>query len=89
MCYYTTPVLRVQEVVDEVKRIEHTEDYQCLEYSKELQERLEAVGVGSSVIIGQQPNVDYKHAIVGIWIEPQTGELVNVKDFEFEYIYNE
>ena len=83
------PKYRFQEIIDEVTEVEYVEDNQCLEFSKDLHSRLKAQGIGSSIIIGQQPNVDYKHAIVGVWIEPQTGELVDINDFEFEYIYKE
>jgi len=57
---------------------EYTEDYRCLDFSKDLQAELEGQGIMSSIISGY--NGEGKHAWVAVWFEPQTGEIIRVDD---------
>lgn len=52
------------------------EEYNCLNFSEDAKMALEGIGIRSSVIRVHEPGRDYDHAIVGVWIEPQSAELV-------------
>lgn len=63
---------------EEVKKGVYSDDYQCLDFSSDLHEKLEKQGIDSRInIVKQDGNTDEYHAVVSIQIEPQTGEAVN------------
>lgn len=76
--------------LQKISQHEYTEDYRCVDFSKDLIKELEKIGIQSSMIVGESPETleDDKigHAWVGIWIEPQTGEFT--KDYQLDKINN-
>lgn len=72
---------RLSLVLDQIEKRPYTEDYKCLNFSKDLKRSLERIGIQSEVVIGESPTTLkqplIKHAWVGIWIEPQTGNFTN------------
>lgn|GEM_PF-5578455 len=61
-----------------IAKHEYTDDYQCLQFSQDLQKELKNKGIHSSIIIVKQ--LDNLHAVVGVWFEPQTGEYADETD---------
>ena len=74
---------KLDGVLREVSRMEYGEN-KCLDFSNKLVEELNKIGIQSEVVIGESPETlllnDVRHAWVGIWIEPQTGNLT--KDYD-------
>lgn len=63
------------EVLIKVKKIEYG-DKKCKHFSETLNEELNKIGIQSEIVIGESPKTlkePWKHAWVGVWIEPQTG----------------
>lgn len=68
---------------EEVRKGVYSDDYQCLDFSSDLQEKLEKQGIDSRIsIVRQEGNTDEYHAVVSIQIEPQTGEAVNYETID-------
>lgn len=63
---------------EEVRKGTYSDNYQCLDFSSDLQEKLKKQGIDSRIsIVKQNGNTDEYHAIVSIQIEPQTGEAAD------------
>ena len=52
--------------------------YNCVNFSNDLVEKLNRAGYASEVVVGDTPRG--RHAWVAIWVEPITGEVVQVDD---------
>jgi len=66
----------VGTVTGAVAEANYTKDYACFDFSRDLKDMLQKVGVPSKIdIIKPKTGKDY-HAIVSIQIEPQTGSFV-------------
>jgi len=50
------------------------ENYNCVNFSKDLQKELQKIGIKSEMIYGWHEG--QKHVWIGIWIEPQTGKFI-------------
>ena len=61
------------------------DNYNCINFSKDANEKLIYQGINSSIIIGENDNKEYTHAFLGIWIDPQTGNYVT--DYTFKDVY--
>ena len=76
----------LQKTIEKISQTEYNIDsYNCLDFSKDGQALLYSEGMGSSIIIGQKEGAENPHAFLGVWIEPQTGELISNYDFERVY----
>jgi len=51
------------------------ETHNCVNFSKELKEKLEDIGIKSEVIYGKQDGKN--HAWIGVFIEPQRAEFIS------------
>ena len=73
--------LPIELALIKIRSNQYTEDYRCGEFSRDLVKELEKRGIQSSVIIGESPTTakqeNIVHAWVGIWFEPQTGQLTH------------
>ena len=60
---------------------EYTDDYKCLDFSRDLQNELSKYGIQSEIVIGEDENTAkeemLKHAWISVWIESQTGEFTD------------
>jgi len=65
--------------VEQAKSATYTDKYQCLDFSKDLSQKLAAIGIGSSIEIVQTEKANEYHAIVSLQIDPQSGAIVNYK----------
>lgn len=62
--------------------------YNCVDFSQDAQEQLKSENIGSNVVVIQKDiNSKTTHAILGVWIDPQTGEFVS--DSKYLGDYNE
>ena len=54
------------------------ENYNCVQFSKDLVKKLREVGIVSEVIHGDNDWNPFNggHDFVGVWFEPQTGEII-------------
>jgi len=79
MFVYLGKYIPLEYALQKVQYNKYTEDYKCVDFSKDLINELQKVGIQSSMIAGEDEEtiLDDKvgHAWVGIWIEPQTGEF--------------
>jgi hypothetical protein len=74
----------VDRAVSQAKRGQTFRDgYKCVEFSKRLLGELEKQGIGANMVIVKRPH-DI-HALVGIWVDAQSGELVTT----FPYLGDE
>ena len=65
---------------EEANKKDYTDNYQCLDFSSDLQQKLKEQGIDSQVsIVEQEGKADQLHAVVSIQIEPQTGKAVSYK----------
>ena len=57
------------------------EEYNCLHFSYEFQKAWEEMGYQSIVVSGR-PDADYDklHAVIGVLIEPQSGQFIRLDD---------
>ena len=63
-----------EQVVSEIDSERYDlENYNCVDFSKDLVRKLETIGIKSNIAIDK----DRTHAWVVIWIEAQTGEFVH------------
>jgi hypothetical protein len=68
---------------EEASKKSYTDSYQCLDFSSDLQKKLQEQGIDSQVsIVEQEGKTDELHAVVSIQIEPQTGKPVNFKNVD-------
>jgi len=51
------------------------ENHNCVDFSRELKEELESIGIQSEIIYGEQNGKG--HAWIGVFIEPQRAEFIN------------
>ncbi|MDP1619648.1 MAG: hypothetical protein Q8L11_04135 [Candidatus Moranbacteria bacterium] len=65
--------------LEQAKSATYSDKYQCLDFSKDLSQKLAAIGIGSTIEIVQTEKQNEYHAIVSLQIDPQTGEMVNYK----------
>ena len=70
------PLLFDQAVSRVGNRIYDLENYNCVDFSQDLVEELEEIGIKSSIAIDK----DRTHAWVVIWIEATTGDFVLVDE---------
>ena len=55
------------------------DEYDCLHFSRDLVRELKKLGINAeTIIVDDDFDTPEKHMIVGIWIEPQSGEFVFV-----------
>jgi len=65
---------------EEITKGTYTDQYQCLEFSGDLQKKLKEQGIESKItIVEQKDRPGEYHAVVSVQIEPQTGEAVSYK----------
>jgi hypothetical protein len=66
--------------IEEVSNGTYSDQYQCLEFSGELQKKLKEQGIESKIsIVEREGRTGEFHAVVSVQIEPQTGEAVSYK----------
>lgn len=65
--------------LEQAKSQSYTDKYQCLDFSKDLSQKLAAIGIGSTIEIVQTEKENEYHAIVSLQIDPQNGKIVNYK----------
>jgi predicted ATP-grasp superfamily ATP-dependent carboligase len=69
---------KIDSVLQRIEKMEYGEN-KCLDFSNKLVESLREIGLQSEIVIGESPSTakqeKVKHAWVGVWIEPQTGEF--------------
>jgi len=72
---------QLNTVLNRVSSREYTENYKCLDFSRDLQRELRKIGIQSEIVFGESPETAKQpkiiHAWIGIWIEPQTGQFTN------------
>jgi hypothetical protein len=65
--------------IQKVKVNQWRDGYKCQQFSEDLINELNKIGIQSNLIIGEDEKTildeNVVHAWVGIWIEPQTGEF--------------
>ena len=62
-----------EQVISEVEsRIYDLENYNCVDFSKDLVRKLEEIGIKSSIAVSEER----EHAWVLVWIEATTGEFI-------------
>lgn len=65
---------------EEVKKGIYSDNYQCLDFSSDLQKKLKEQGIDSRInIVEQEGKTGEFHAVVSVQIEPQTGKAVSYK----------
>jgi hypothetical protein len=68
------------QIVYENSQQEYVKDkYNCLNFSNDLVSKLKKAGYESEVVIGDTP--EGRHAWVAVWVEPITGQVVQVDDY--------
>lgn len=51
--------------------------YNCLDFSNDARQKLKELGISSSIIAGVPADDKLtRHAFIGVWFEPQTGEFM-------------
>ncbi len=65
-----------QKAVSEIAGKGYSEDYDCYDHAKELQLRLEELGIESAVFISK----DRKHAWLGVYVETVYGNFISPED---------
>jgi len=68
--------------LDQAKNHAYTDKYQCMDFSKDLSEKLTKLGVANSIEIVQTEKTGEYHAVVSLQIDPQKGEIVNYKTID-------
>lgn len=66
-----------------ISQREYTDNYKCLDFSKDLVSELEKIGIKSELIIGDLNG--QRHAWVEVWIEPISGKFIGIDE---DYINN-
>lgn len=65
---------------EEVSKGTYADNYQCLDFSGDLQKKLKEQGIDSKInIVEQEGKPGEYHAVVSVQIEPQTGKAVSYK----------
>ena len=60
------------------------DEYNCIDFSENLQELLKEANIESSLIVGHKPGY---HQWLAVWIEPQVGRFITVEEnYEFEMV---
>ena len=80
--------LAIENISLEIDR-NYSENYKCLNFSMDLKKRLTDNNITSLVMIYKTPDMEGKHAVVAILVEPQTGELVPIQDYKYIRIWEE
>ena len=82
--YRYRALIAVYKVINSVSQQPYDSDgHNCLDYSREAQVLLREKGIESVVVIGDIGK-DYKHAVIGVLISPQSGRFI--EGFVPEYI---
>lgn len=68
--------------LEQAKSMTYTDKYQCLDFSKDLSQKLAAIGIGSTIEIVETEKKNEYHAVVSLQIDPQKGELVSYKTID-------
>jgi len=64
--------------LDKVSQKPYTEDWKCLNFSKELATLLEEKGIQSKIEIVKRAGIKNEyHAVISLQIDPQNGEITN------------
>ena len=71
--------IKLETALNEIKKHKYSDDYDCENFTADLQAELKKYGIQSNeVIIDQGENY---HSVVGIWFDGQTGTFA--KDYPF------
>jgi len=57
----------------------YSEEFNCVQFSKQLKEELSNVGIESNLISGRGPG-GHGHMWLGIWFEPITGNIILINN---------
>ena len=52
-------------------------NYNCVDFSQEAQANLKNNNINAQTIVIQKPNDTNTHAVISIWLDPQTGQFVS------------
>lgn len=82
---YLEKYIPLDQALQEIKKHPYTDDYKCLDFSKDLVDKLKEKNIQAEIEIGYDgKRTDVGHAWVGIWFEPQTGTFSNNYQKEIE-----
>ena len=72
--------LMLDSIIKDVSQNTYDYDkFDCVNFSKEAQEKLNKAGIKSTIMVVKNPDEKNYHAIVAVWIEPQTNEFASSK----------
>lgn len=88
MCYYGE-LLKYQDINRILKTTSQKQydsnSYNCVNFSEEAVSKLQQEGVGSNVIVIKNVNSDGTHAVVSVWLDPQTNSFVPKTEYLGDY----
>jgi len=74
ICFISYQIGKESCNFDDATYMEYTEEYNCVDFSNDLVEKLKERGIQSETVTGYQSD-GTRHMWVGVWVEPQTGKF--------------
>lgn len=60
--------------------------YNCIDFSLDAVDTLKSKNINSNVVvIKKDPNSKQTHAVIGVWIDPQDGQIVSGSQYVGDY----
>lgn len=82
-------LLKYQPVENSISTLNKSQydsiNYNCVDFSHEAQTNLKNNNVNAQTIVIQKPNEENTHAIISIWLDPQTGQFVSDGTYVGQY----
>lgn len=77
----------LNKAIEDVSRSDYDiTTYNCVDFSQDAVTKLKSRNINSNVVvIKQDPNSSETHAVIGIWIDPQNGQLVSNSEYVGDY----